>query len=125
MPTTSKPSNRKRLPPSTIRRRNMQRRKRIRPPNLPLKNPLSQSHLTNGAKSAPVISARDIPTEIHRLGQQPNRAISPVSVAQDGLGDPPPAENVVEGGEGERKEFLVRKWELEVLGDEEPEGGCC
>lgn len=103
----------------------MQRRKRIRPPNFPLENPLSQSNLTNGAKSAPVISARDIPTEIHRLGQQPNRAISPVSVAQDGLGDPPPAENVVERGEGEPKAFLVRKCELDVLDDEEPEGGCC
>lgn len=70
-----------------------------------------------------IIPTGDIITKVDRLGKQPNRAVHPVADTQEGLRNPPATEAVVERGEGEPKAFLVRKCELDVLDDENPEGG--
>lgn len=101
----------------------MQRRKRLRPRNLPLMDPLLKRLFPRNAQHTSVIPSRDIITEIDRLGQQPNGAIHPVTVAEDRFGGPPLAEAVIEGCEGEPEAFLVCERELDVLDDEDPEGG--
>lgn len=101
----------------------MQRRKRIGSSNLPITNFLFQSVLPGNAEMTPIIPTGDIITKVDRLSKQPNRAVYPVADAQGGLRDPPATEAVVERGEGESEAFLVRKCELDVLDDENPEGG--
>lgn len=96
MPQTYIPNNGKRLPASTIRRRNMQRRKRLRPTNLPITDPLLQRMLPRNTKMTSVIPAGRIIAKVNRLGQEPNGAIHPVAVAQYRFGDPPAAEAVIE-----------------------------
>lgn len=101
----------------------MQRRKRVRPPSLPIPNTLFQRILPSNPQTAPVVPARDIIAKVNGLGKEPDRPVYPVAVAQDRLGDPPPLQAVVERREGEPEAFLVRKSELDVLDHEDPEGG--
>lgn len=100
----------------------MQGRKRIRPATLPIPNTLFQRILPRDPQMAPVIPTGDIIAEIDGLGKDPDRPVDPVAVAKDRLGDPPPAQAVVEGCECEPETFLVRKCELDVLDYEDPEG---
>lgn len=79
----------------------MQRRERIRPPRLPIPNPLLQRILPRNPQMGPVIPARDIITKVNGLSQQPDRPVDPVAVAEDGLGNPPASQAVVERGERE------------------------
>lgn len=72
-----------------------------------------------------VVPTRAVITKVDGLGQDPDRPVDPVAVAQDRLGDPPPLQAVVERCECEPKTFLVRKSELDVLDHEDPKGCRC
>lgn len=99
MPQTSIQNHREGLPPRPIRRRNMQRDKRIRPRSLPLLNPLLKRILTIKAQSRPIIRPVNIVAEINRLRHNPDGAIDPVAVVERAFGRPPLLQTVVEGGE--------------------------
>lgn len=68
----------------------------------------------------PVILSRDIITKVNGFGQQPDRPVDPVAVAEDQLGYPPASQAVVERGEREPQAFLVCKRELDILDYEDP-----
>lgn len=101
----------------------MQRRKRRRSQNLPLMNSLLQSMLPRNTQMTAIVPARDIIAKVDRFGKEPNGTIHPVAVAEDRFSGPPLAEAVVEWGKGESQAFLVCQCELDVLNDEDPEGG--
>lgn len=77
----------------------MQRRKRLRPQDLPLMNPLLKRMLPRNTQHTPIIPPRDIITKVDCFSEKPNGAIHPVPVAEDRFRGPPLAEAVVEGGE--------------------------
>lgn len=74
-------------------------------------------------KMTPIIPAGDIIAKVDRLGQEPDRTVHPVAVAEDRFSGPPLTEAVVEWCECEPEAFLVCECELDVLDDEDPEGG--
>lgn len=98
----------------------MQRRECIRPPNLPIPDPLLERILPRNPQMVSIVPARDIVTKINGLGKDPDRPADPVALAKDRLGDPPPSQAVVERCKLEPKTFLVRKSELDVLDYENP-----
>lgn len=51
--------------------------------------------------------------------------MGPASVVQEGLGSPCLSEFLFKGAEGQSKGVLVGQCELDVLYDENPEGGFC
>lgn len=108
---------------STIRRRDVQRRKCLWPRHLPLMDPLLQRMFPRNTQMAPIIPSGYIIAKVYRLGEEPNGTVHPVTVAEDRFDGPPLAEAVVEWGECQPQAFLVCECELDVLDDEDPEGG--